>query len=303
MSARLTFSLTFTIFFFISGGVLYHNNNRINSLKRFYYKRWKAIYPMFYVAWLWQYFERVIANHSFFYKESISPFRFVFTILGIDGYFLYRFNNYYILGEWFLGAIVLLYMFYPCFLHGVNKMSWKVLEIIVPLLIFQIHMPCFEISARRNLIYCSTIFLLGMLCFKYKLYEKSYIKSASCIICFAYLCIPVGNNIYFELIFCLSTFFVLYSVATSIMRLSLCRKLFHFLADLSFPIFLVQNIVGSSIVESFIPSTVEGVVKAIVFAVFLCIVYAWCLKAIIHAVFKTTLFRKLDHYFLDRNIK
>lgn len=41
-----------TVFFVISGGMLYLNNNEIPSLKKFYYKRFKSIFPMFYIVFL-----------------------------------------------------------------------------------------------------------------------------------------------------------------------------------------------------------------------------------------------------------
>ena len=38
-----------TSFFCISGSVLYYNYPRIQSFKRFYYKRWKSIFPSYYI--------------------------------------------------------------------------------------------------------------------------------------------------------------------------------------------------------------------------------------------------------------
>ena len=38
------------VFLMISGGALYYNHANISSLKEFYYKRWRAFYPMFYIA-------------------------------------------------------------------------------------------------------------------------------------------------------------------------------------------------------------------------------------------------------------
>lgn len=37
------------------------------------------------------------------------------SLLGMDGYFQYRGPNYYLIGEWFFGAIVFLYILYPLF--------------------------------------------------------------------------------------------------------------------------------------------------------------------------------------------
>ena len=41
-----------TMFFMLSGALLYKNNSTIMSYKSFYVKRWKSIFPMFYMAFL-----------------------------------------------------------------------------------------------------------------------------------------------------------------------------------------------------------------------------------------------------------
>lgn len=42
-----------TNFFCISGSVLFYNYPRINSIKSFYYKRWKSIFPSFYTCYIY----------------------------------------------------------------------------------------------------------------------------------------------------------------------------------------------------------------------------------------------------------
>ena len=107
------------IFFLISGGVLYLNYPSAANLKSFYYKRWKAIFPMFYVTWLYYYLNAVIAAGTPFYNGS--PWTLLLTAVGLDGYLAYRIPGYYIVGEWFLGAIVLLYCLYPLYQKAVSR--------------------------------------------------------------------------------------------------------------------------------------------------------------------------------------
>lgn len=121
------------IFFLISGGMLYRNNRDIPSLKRFYFKRWKSIFPMFYITWLYYYLDNVIRTGTPFYGGK--PWALVLTLLGLDGYLAYRIDGYYIVGEWFLGAIVLLYALYPVFLKLVDRLGWKILIPLVPLVV------------------------------------------------------------------------------------------------------------------------------------------------------------------------
>lgn len=54
------------IFFVLSGGLLYMNNEVILSPKEFYYKRFKTIFPSFYIAYLYFFLKNVIITKQFF---------------------------------------------------------------------------------------------------------------------------------------------------------------------------------------------------------------------------------------------
>ena len=85
------------MFFLISGAMLYYNYPGIKSLKSFYYKRFKSIYPMFYIAFLAAYFYYSIRVRDFFYGGN--PAKLLLTLFGLDGYFLYLAPNYYRFGN------------------------------------------------------------------------------------------------------------------------------------------------------------------------------------------------------------
>ena len=123
--ANGTFGYLFVgVFFILSGAMLYYNQPQIGSLRTFYYKRWKAIYPMFYLAYLYYFLQTVFSSGALFYKGNAKTM--IWTILGLDGYVFYKIDNYYILGEWFLGAIILLYVLYPlllcCLIIGTKRL-------------------------------------------------------------------------------------------------------------------------------------------------------------------------------------
>jgi peptidoglycan/LPS O-acetylase OafA/YrhL len=54
------------VFFLISGAMLYYNNSEIKSLKTFYYKRIKSIFPMFYIAFILFYLLSAIKSKNVF---------------------------------------------------------------------------------------------------------------------------------------------------------------------------------------------------------------------------------------------
>lgn len=113
----------------------------------------------------------------------VKDIKLLFTLIGMDGYFLYKYSNYYIIGEWFLGAIILLYLEYPLLIWVINKhilIIPFILLLLYPLMMFT---KIFDIYIQRNLIACTGSFSLGIITAKYyKYFQKKYIMVISLII-------------------------------------------------------------------------------------------------------------------------
>ena len=69
---------------------------------------------MFYLAYF------IVLAYYFVRYTSLNPFgverekwTFILTLIGMDGYLCPVVPNYYFLGEWFLGCIILLYILFP----------------------------------------------------------------------------------------------------------------------------------------------------------------------------------------------
>ncbi|OLO85715.1 acyltransferase family protein [Actinomyces naeslundii] len=114
-------ALGVSLFLIISGAALTFTYRRPIDLKRFYWKRFLNIYPMFWTAW-------VLGTLSLFLvangrPPNAAPLRsFVFTLLGIDGLAqAFYFRTMYLLGEWFLGFILLYYVVFPLLLWAIDR--------------------------------------------------------------------------------------------------------------------------------------------------------------------------------------
>ena len=114
-------SLGVSLFLIISGAALTFTYRRPIDLKRFYWKRFLSIYPMFWTAW-------VLGTLSLFLvtngrPPNAGPLRsFIFTLLGIDGLAQgFYFRTMYLLGEWFLGFILLYYVVFPPLLWAIDR--------------------------------------------------------------------------------------------------------------------------------------------------------------------------------------
>lgn len=58
-------------FFLLSGAMLYYNHSEIKNLKAFYFKRFKSIFPMFYIAFLGFFIWSVISTKNFFMAGTL----------------------------------------------------------------------------------------------------------------------------------------------------------------------------------------------------------------------------------------
>ena len=109
-----------TIFIALSGGLLYKKYGAADtfdhiSYKTFYLKRAKAIYPPFWILCLYiplTLLRHYLADGNAFFMGH--PLKLLLTVIGFDGYVrAYGFDTYAFCGDWFVGAIVLLYLLFP----------------------------------------------------------------------------------------------------------------------------------------------------------------------------------------------
>ena len=183
MHANGTWGALFvSLFFMLSGAALYYNwSSRMTAFRGkggvldFYFKRWLAIFPMFYIAWFIFYLVNAFSFGRLW--NWGGPYRkLILTFFGVDGYFMYREMNYYTVGEWFLGAIIILYILYPLLQLGMNKaplISTFIIVFLFGLNVARRQIPFFApynewviISDNINIITCLMSFWTGMLLVK-----------------------------------------------------------------------------------------------------------------------------------------
>jgi len=110
-----------SLFLIISGAALTLTYRRPINLKRFYWKRFLNIYPMFWTAWvLGTFYYFLISNGR---PPNAGPAKsFIFTLLGVDGLIsAFGWPTMYLLGEWFLGFILLYYVVFPLILWAIDR--------------------------------------------------------------------------------------------------------------------------------------------------------------------------------------
>ena len=131
-----------SLFFIISGAALMYVYEENCELKTFYKKRFLSIYPMFWIAYFFAF------CYLFYINKMVpgggtSKGYFLFTILGVDGLLAENIPTFYILGEWFLGAIILMYIIFPVLRLGINKrplLIWIIVMILYGYMIWGYHL-------------------------------------------------------------------------------------------------------------------------------------------------------------------
>lgn len=147
-------------FFMVSGAALIYRYRETFSLKEFYKKRFFGLYPLFWLAYLFAFLD-------FFYRVKSMPggpkINFLLSVVAMDGYFNGYIPTFYMLGEWFLGAIVILYILFPLYRYVMCKCKWILPALFLAVSIVLLYHNPFPLVLEKNPIVCSMYFVLGML--------------------------------------------------------------------------------------------------------------------------------------------
>lgn len=107
-----------SLFLIVSGASLMYTYQENFRLKDFFRRRFLAIYPMFWMAYLTASAFTVLTRGP---RTGVPLYRFLYTVLGIDGLVHSVVPTFYLLGEWFLGLIILCYLLFPLLKKGMER--------------------------------------------------------------------------------------------------------------------------------------------------------------------------------------
>ena len=108
------------VFFMISGAALFSTYGRKRDFRigDYYKKRIMSIYPLFYIAYVLGFM------YVFWQRGStydIPAWSIIWTVIGFDGYLNSIVPTFTTVGEWFLGALIIIYALFPPLLYLVRK--------------------------------------------------------------------------------------------------------------------------------------------------------------------------------------
>lgn len=289
--------LAVTAFFAVSGASLYYNYPVIKGLKKFYYKRWKSLFPMFYICFLYFFFKNVIRTHKFYYGPN--PCTLFLTVFGLDGYFLYRINNYYIIGEWFFGAVVILYALYPVVLLAMRSS-----RCIVPIALFLGFILMFKvdflISTSRNIVTCFASFYFGILSIKYKrhILNNKISLLISFIVFLSLALFRIPNNkawcvLLLRLLHGFSFFIILFNLGDYIKE-NRYSGFFNKVSSISFPMFLLQHMIILRVQGIYNPVNLIHYLFMLILSILLTMVFAKVLLFVNSLVPRSRIYKSFE---------
>lgn len=231
-----------SLFFMLSGATLMYT---YRDVKSFYIKRIKSIYPAFWIAYL------LVSIYDFFEYKTVgtgNPVLILCSFLGLDGYLctlgVIPFD-FYKIGEWFLGCILLIYLIFPLLYWGVKKhpvLTMCCALLIYGVLIRRLHTISFVLRIPE--------ILLGMLFSQYCLYQKP-----KQLVLFGAVAFAVGwifrDHIH-PLTLCISFCMLLFALLTVISQLFKYNGCFlASISKLTYPAFLVHHWLIGKMIKGF----------------------------------------------------
>lgn len=292
-----------TSFFSISGTVLYYNYPKVNSIKKFYYKRWKSILVSYYICNFLFFISTSLIRHKLIYKGPWN--KLLFNLIGLDGYlkYSYKYNVFNLggIGEWFLGAIIIIYILYPLIvlLMNINIFIINYIILINYYIMYKTNIYS-NVLYEHNIFTCLKSFYFGMIVIKFK---KFFFKNILVLILsFLFL-------IFLFLFEISKSFFLISQIHGFVLYIFLLRigeyimqtkiaKVFHTINGLSYSIFLYHHRIIRDILQIYNPIALISHLVLLYAAIILIIIYSEIHSNIVGFVLKSKIFEIFDSYFL-----
>ena len=288
------------LFFVLSGyGLMYGYQNKKINLNIFYKKRFKSIYPYFWICYFLAFTYYIITTGTVanYIEIQNNPIKIIvgliLTISGLDGYLSYTF---YLIGEWFLPCIIVLYIVFPLLKKCLEKNNKLFLLFFIIfyflVLLFEKYSP---ILIHRNILVCGFQFGLGMYLCKYELFFHNKFQFIfSIIIVILLLCVKI--NIHSSIIVTIIAallFAILKELALCIEKKPL-KNVIDYISKKSFITFLLHHVIMNEILKYF--SNLDLNIIQAIFLFILCISIIMIFTTIVENIYYIILYWRKEYY-------
>lgn len=237
-----------SLFFIISGAGLMQRYGEKLETKEFYRKRALSIYPLYYTAFVAAFLIQLIVDKGLDHGSHL--WTFLLTILGIDGWLGEQIPNYGLVGDWFVGCIICIYLIFPYLRKWMNKNPHKTIIIYALIFLLWEFVYPFDFPKRNDVILRGFEVALGM--YFVKTGKKVTWKGLGIAVILlgaifavrmpwisVYVLVPIAGMSLFMVLNFISKWF----------EFNWIKKIVNWLAEYSFPIFLLHHFLLNTIME------------------------------------------------------
>jgi peptidoglycan/LPS O-acetylase OafA/YrhL len=278
------------LFFMISGNVIYTKYGDKLNIISFYKARFFKIYPMFWFTYAFFFLFTFWQGRLFPNGNLINMWQ---TIVGMDGLFIVlNAENFYILGEWFLGTIILIYLIYPLIRLIMKRLGFTVaiLFLFSSLIYYNNFFNLFTIVPWVNIFVCIFYFCYGswierqILKLKYNI--RLLITALFVILSIVLITLPMTfvspqyallKEHFVNIILCSSVFMLTICASPLIEKLPLIMTALRKVSDNSYTIFLCHHVIIAYVTQHFMADdyvySLKGILSILVITIALITAY------------------------------
>jgi len=238
------------LFFMLSGYLLRKKYSEPGSLLTFYKKRWLSIFPSFYIAFVVAFIFTVIRTGTLFYQGK--PYTLIFSLLGIDNLVQwYNIPSYALVGEWFTGVIIILYILFPLLNKLMKLNKWTVTVVWLIFYVLYVKFEWYYSVSEISVVTCGFIFWVGMLTAEYSdAIRKSYITGSVSLVVSVLLLfvitIPI-NNLFVNHIMAACIFISMLVLLKSLNGEGNAAGTVIFLSEISYCVYLTHHFIVTNL--------------------------------------------------------
>ena len=149
-----------SLFFILSGAGLMYVYQDGMVVKEFYRKRIRSIYPLYYIAFITASFVQILVKYKLNYGAPL--WTLLLTVLGLDGWMADMVSTYALVGDWFVGCIICIYILFPILCKCMNRHPNITIGIYTLLFFVWEYVYPFDFPKRSSIILRTFEVLLGM---------------------------------------------------------------------------------------------------------------------------------------------
>ncbi|MCR5580065.1 MAG: acyltransferase [Pseudobutyrivibrio sp.] len=282
-----------SMFFMISGAGLMLSSRKHWDIKEFYRKRFTKLLIPFYIVELiallftYSFHSDWIAGFTFYNKRYL-----IFNLLGMDGYFEQYMDTFSLhVGEWFLGALIMLYVVFPIFRYFMEKNRYITIVVATIYYLVLVYSNIIPESPWTNVFVKAYDFILGMFLIIElpRILSRKKLRLALLVITLGLIVFAISYTgilatpmVINNLVLALSFFVFFFTLEDIIAKAAWANKGIDWICGISYEIFLVHHVIiyffGDIIKGQLMPITRIGLI--LMCEIIVMIAFALLVKAI-----------------------